>query len=135
MTAKGSLLANGTSNIIQAMEQSGVKRLVCTSSLGVGDSKNYLTFLYKYILVPLMLRHVFADHLAQEEQIKASTLDWVIARPAELTNGAKTGKYYHGFSAGDKQVSSKISRADVADFMLKQLEDDTYLRKTPPLSN
>ncbi|MEW5957587.1 MAG: NAD(P)H-binding protein, partial [Chloroflexota bacterium] len=63
-----------------------------------------------------------------------SRLDWTIVRPAAFTNGARTSVYRHGFSATDKRLKLKISRADVADFMLKQLTDDTYLHQTPGLS-
>ena len=70
----------------------------------------------------------------QEEYVRASELDWIIARPASLTNGERTGSYRHGNAATGKDSRHKISRADVADFMLKQLVDDTYLRRTPALS-
>jgi putative NADH-flavin reductase len=59
---------------------------------------------------------------------------WVIVRPAVLTNGRLTGSYRSGFPVTDKSIGGKISRADVADFMLKQLMEDTYLRRTPGIS-
>ena len=82
----------------------------------------------------LLLRSAFADHVTQEEFVKSSGLDWTIIRPAEFTDGAQTGQYKHGFPGNDKSTSLKISRADVADFMLKQLSDLTYLHKTPALA-
>jgi putative NADH-flavin reductase len=63
-----------------------------------------------------------------------SRLDWTIVRPGAFTDGPRTGRYRHGFGPADKAISHKISRADVAEFMLKQLSDPTYLRKTPALS-
>jgi putative NADH-flavin reductase len=63
-----------------------------------------------------------------------SQLDWIIARPAALTGGEHTGSYQHGYTADNKTVTNKISRADTADFMLKQLEDNNYLYKTPCIS-
>lgn len=131
---KSNLRANGTKNIIRAMEKTGVKRLICQSSDGVGDSRERLPFIYKYLLVPFLLRRVFADHELQENHIKKSRLDWTIARPTALTNGDHTGAYQQGYNGDNKKVANKISRADTADFMLKQLADNNYLHQTPSLS-
>jgi len=131
---KSNLRANGTKNIIRAMEKTGVKRFICQSSDGVGDSRDTLPFLMKYLIVPFMLRRAFADHEIQENYIKESQLDWIIARPVALTDGEHTGSYQHGYTADNKTVTFKISRADTADFMLKQLADNRYLHRTPSLS-
>lgn len=126
--------AQGMKNIITAMEKLGVRRLISESSLGVGDSKGQLGFFYNLLLIPLLLHKVFADKEIQEKYIKNSTLDWVIVRPATRTNGPRTGAYRSGFGVTDKSIKRKVSHADVADFMLKQLTDDTYVRKTPGIS-
>ncbi len=131
---KNTVRADGTQQIIDAMEKTGVRRLICLTSLGYGDSQEVLPWHMKYIVVPFFLRHAFADHEVQETYIKQSQLDWVIVRPGNLTNGARTGVYRHGFAPTDKAIKLKVSRADVADFMLKQLTDDTYLHQTPGLS-
>ncbi len=131
---KSNLRANGTKTIIRAMKKTGVKRFICQSSDGVGDSKVRLPFLMKYLIVPFMLRRAFADHEIQENYIKESQLDWIIARPTALTDGEHTGNYQHGYTADNKTVTFKISRADTADFMLKQLADNTYLHGTPSIS-
>ena len=128
------LRTDATRNIIRAMETHGVKRLVCLSSLGFGDTRNMLPFVMRYIVVPLFLRRAFADHALQEELVKQSGLDWIIARASALTDGPRTGVYRHGFPVTEKGTRLKISRADVADFMLKQLTSDEYLRQTPGLS-
>jgi putative NADH-flavin reductase len=131
---KNTALSDGTSNIVQAMQELGVKRFICESSLGIGESKGQLGFLYNYILIPLLLRNVFADKEVQERVIKDSLLDWVIVRPAALTNGPRKGIYRDGMNIGHRFVTVKVSRADVADFMLKQLTDNMYIRKTPGVS-
>ena len=131
---KKELRSNGTKNIIYAMEKMGVRRFICQSGLGCGDSHSLLPFHYKYLIFPLMLRYVYADHEIQEKVIRKSKLEWTIIRPAALTNGNRTNSYWHGFEATDKLLTMKISRADVAGFMLKQLENDTYLRKAPSIS-
>jgi putative NADH-flavin reductase len=128
------LRTNGAKHIICAMENTGVKRFICQSSFGVGDSRDMLPFHYKYLIVPLMLRRVFADHEMQEHFIKESSLDWIIVRPGNLTDGERTCSYQHGVALDNKTAMLKISRADTADFMLKQLTDNSYLHKTPCIS-
>jgi len=88
----------------------------------------------KYLIVPFMLRRAFADHEIQENYIKESQLDWIIARPVALTDGEHTGTYQSDYTADNKTVTFKISRADTADFMLKQLTDNNYLHRTPSIS-
>jgi putative NADH-flavin reductase len=116
------------------MEKTGVKRLICQSSHGVGNTRDTLPLIMKYLIVPLFLRRAFADHEIQENYIKESQLDWIIVRPTALNDGEHTGSYQHGFTADNRTVTNKISRADTADFMLKQVADDNYLRKTPSIS-
>ena len=131
---KGDVRSEGTKNIVAAMEKTDVRRFICQSTLGVGDSEANLNFLWKYIMFGLLLRPAYLDHIDQEKHVMQSSLDWTIVRPAAFTDGAHTGQYKHGFGGTDKTVTLKISRADVADFMLSQLTDDTYLHKTPGLS-
>lgn len=131
---KGGVRSAGTRNVIDAMRQHGVDRLVCETTLGAGDSHDVLNFFWKRLMFGLLLRPAFADHQAQEAHIRDSGLDWVIVRPAAFTDGPATNIYKHGFPATEKNLTFKISRADVAGFMLRQLTDDTYLRKTPGLS-
>jgi putative NADH-flavin reductase len=132
--AKNTILSDGTRHVIQAMEKLGVKRFVVETSLGVGDSQGQLGGWYNWFMIPLFLRGAFAEKERQEALVRASSLDWVIVRPAILTNGPRTGRYRAGFSADDGRIKRKISRADTADFMLKQLTDNTYLRQTPGVS-
>lgn len=131
---KGIVRAEGTRNIIKAMEKTDVRRFICQSTLGVGDSQANLNFFWKYLMFGLLLRPAYVDHVKQENQVIQSKLDWTIVRPAAFTDGEHTGHYLHGFSGDDRTATLKISRADVADFMLTQLTDDTYLHKTPGLS-
>jgi putative NADH-flavin reductase len=125
--------SEGNRQIIRAMGRAGVRRLVSLSTLGVGDSWETLPFKYK-VLFRTLLRKAFDAHVEQENLIKQSGLDWTIVRPGEYTDGGRTGKYRNGFPVTDRTIKAKISRADVADFMLKQLTNNEYLRKTPGLS-
>lgn len=132
--AKGKVRAEGTQNIIRAMERSGIRRLIVQSSMGVGESEGNLNFFWKYFMFGMLLRKAHADTTLQEKYVKQSNLDWTIVRPGALSDGERTGHYRHGFPGTDKTTKLKVSRADVADFMLKQLNDDAYLHATPALS-
>jgi uncharacterized protein YbjT (DUF2867 family) len=113
------------------MEYHGVKRFICETSLGIGDSRGRLGLYYTLFVVPAVIYFYFRDKERQERYIKESKLEWVIVRPGQLTNGRERGTCRHGASVGNWFVTVKISRADVAGFMLRQLTDDSYLRKTP----
>ncbi len=131
---KGTVRSEGTLNIIKAMQQQKVERLVCQSTLGCGGSWDNLNFLWKRIMFGLLLREAFADHQLQEMYVRDSLLKWTIVRPAAFTDGPVTDQYRHAFAENDRSVTLKISRGDVAAFMLKQLEDKTSVGKTPGLS-
>ena len=130
----GTVRSEGTRNIIQAMDQMGVRRLICQTTMGTGDSWGNLNFYWKYIMFGLILRNVFADHERQEGYVRQSHLDWTIVRPSAFVDGDRTGQYRHGFSGTDKTTTLKISRADVADFIVKQLDNHSYLHQAPSLS-
>ncbi|USG60590.1 SDR family oxidoreductase [Sneathiella marina] len=131
---KEGLRATGTRNIVTAMETAGVKRFVCLSGLGAGDSWSLLPWHYKYLIVPLMMRRLFKDHNAQEEYVRKSSLDWIIARPSNFAKEEGSRPYEHGFSKLDPAFKLKMAPPDIADFMLRQLTDDVYLRQSPALS-
>lgn len=132
---KGTVRSEGTKNIIKAMQQTHIRRLIVQSSLGVGDSRDNLNFYWKHIMFGMLLRNAYNDHIRQEDYVKQSNLDWTIVRPAALIEGARTsGQYRHGFSPTDKTTALEISIADVAEFMVTQLVDDTYRCGTPGLS-
>lgn len=114
---------------VAAMTRHGVRRLISLSSHGVGDSASTLPWLMRWVVVPFYLRGVFADHDAQEALVRASDLDWTLVRPTHLSDGPATGAYHVGFHELPRGSRVAVSRADVAAFMLGQLEDRTYLRQ------
>lgn len=128
------ILSEGTRNLLRAMESHGVRRFVCMTSLGIGDSAGRMGVYYTFFTIPLILPFYFWDKTRQERIIAASRAEWTIVRPGLLTNGAKRGKYRHGPRVGGFLWTVRISRADVADFMLNQLEDDGYLGAAPGVS-
>jgi putative NADH-flavin reductase len=127
------VFSRGTDNVLAAMAELGVRRLMCVTGIGAGDSRGHGGFLYDRIINPLLLRTIYQDKDRQEALIRASATDWTIVRPGFLTNGPLTGRYrvltdLRGITAG------RISRADVAHFMLTELATNRYLKQTPLLT-
>jgi putative NADH-flavin reductase len=123
----------GSENIIAAMKEHGLRRFVCQTAWGVRESKEGAGFagsFFMKVLVPPLLRDEYADKEAQERVVRESGLEWIIVRPMILTNGPWTNDYR---ARVDLKPGRRpyISRADVADFLMRQLTDDTFVRKTP----
>lgn len=131
----GAIRSVGTQHVVDAMKRQGVSRLIVQSTLGAGDSRPALNFFWKRIMFGLLLRPAYADHQRQEEIVAASGLDWTLVRPSAFTDGPATNRYQHGFAPTVKNLALKISRADVAGFVLRQLTDQTYLGRAANLSN
>ena len=132
---KGKIRATGTKNIITAMQRKGIRRLVCQTTLGLGESQGNLNFFWKHIMFGLLLKKAFQDHQLQEQYLLASNLDFTIVRSSAFTDGEVTRNYKIGFNGNYKKLSLKISRADVADFMLQQLANKEYLKSAVSISN
>lgn len=127
------MFSEGTRNVIAAMKRHSISKLLCVTGIGAGDSKGHGGFLYDKIINPLLLKTIYEDKEIQEKLVRESSLEWVIVRPGFLTNGPRTEKYratteLKGVTAG------KISRADVAHYVLTQLVSMTQLRETPLLT-
>jgi putative NADH-flavin reductase len=127
------VFSKGTQNVMAAMTPSKASMLICVTGIGAGDSKNHGGFFYDKIFNPLLLKTIYEDKDRQEELVRNSGLEWVIVRPGFLTNGPLTGTYrelteLEGITAG------KISRADVAHFILNEFDEKQYLSKTPLLT-
>lgn len=126
------LFSSSTRVLVDAMQAANVKRLIAVTGAGAGNSRGRINPLYDYLMFPILLQRVYSDKDIAEEIIANSTLDWTIARPGLLTNGAATGRYKALPDMKDWRGGA-ISRADVADFLVKQLGDSSMLRKTPLL--
>ena len=126
------LFSRATRVLVDAMADSPVKRLICVTGFGAGDSRGYGGLLYNAAL-SLFLSRVYADKDVQERIIRRSRLDWTIVRPTILTDGPRTGNYRVLVNPRD-WTSGFISRADVADFLVKQIDDKSLLRRTPTVT-
>jgi putative NADH-flavin reductase len=126
----------GIGNIVSAMEELGVKRLSMAAGVGLPTEGDNPPFLYKVItfLVNLFDREGNQAIIEQMEMIRASTLDYTVARATMLTDQPGTGKVHVG-SHIDKSMRPMMSREDYAQFLLDVVEDGTYLRESPVVYN
>ena len=127
------LFSIATRVLVAAMEEAQVKRLICVTGFGAGDSRGRGGFLYS-VAFHLLVGRIYDDKDVQERIVRRSKLDWVIVRPVILTNGPKTNAY-RALADPRDWTCGFVSRADVADFLVKQIEDDAFLRKTPVLTS
>jgi uncharacterized protein YbjT (DUF2867 family) len=125
------ILSDGTRNLLHAMETHGAQRFVCETSLGLGDSAGRMGLYYTLFVIPFVLPFYFWDKARQERVIAASRVRWVIVRPGALLNAPRRGVRRPGRGVGSFLRTVAIPRADVAEFMLDQLTDDTYLGAAP----
>lgn len=126
------LFSDGTRHVLDAMDRHGVRRLVAVTGIGAGNTKGHGGFSYDHIINPLFLRTIYEDKDRQEEIIRASSVEWLIVRPGFLTNGPRTG-HYQVVTDLQGVRSGKISRADVADFILRELTQPRHWFRSPLL--
>ena len=126
------LFSQSTRILVDAMKTGGVRRLIAVTGLGAGDSRGHGGFLYDTLAFPLLLKRVYDDKDLQESIIKSSGLEWTIVRPGLLTNRAATG-HYRVLTAPNEWRFGTISRADVADFIVRQIDDRALIGATPLL--
>jgi putative NADH-flavin reductase len=128
------LYSRGACNIVQGMQAQKVRRLVFLSNFGALDEKAQdFRGAALLFLVRCFIRPTLADHRRALEEIQDHAPEWVAVRPLPLTNGPWTGQY-RAVVDGIPAKSSHIARADVADFMMRQAMDDSYLYKAPAIA-
>lgn len=124
------LLSTATQTLVTAMKSENVPRLICITGMGAGDSAGHGGFLFDHLILPLLLRKVYADKNRQEEVVRNSGLDWVLIRPSVLNNKPSRDTIriltnlssFHG---------GTIAREDVAKFSLDQVHSDKWLQRSP----
>ncbi len=126
------LFSQSTRIMVDAMKEAGVKRLIAVTGLGAGDSRGHGGLLYDAVVFSLLLKRVYNDKDVQEWIIRSSELDWTIVRPGLLTDGPATGRYHVLTGSKDWRFGA-ISRADVADFLIRQVGDRALIGTTPLL--
>ena len=129
---KGTPVALGTHNILSAMSKFGVRRFVAVATASATDPNDRPPLRSRFFIgiAKLFLRPAYDDVVATAQTIRASDRDWTIVRPPLLNDGPKTGRVNVGY-LGDAVTGTYLSRANAADFMLKQIRSDQYVGKAP----
>ena len=129
------LFSEGTRHLLAAMPRHGVRRLVCITGIGAGESRGHGPWYYDWLVQPLLLRGVYEDKDRQEALVRASDLEWTLVRPGLLTDGPARGDAACRVLTDLTGVTvGKISRADVAAFCLRELADGRYRHQAPVLT-
>lgn len=129
---KTTVRSEGTANIIKAMKENHVNRLIVVSAMGVAESWSTLSFFNKFFFATL-LRSSQQDHEKQEVVVKESDLDWTILRPSGLTDTPQTGSY--SLSENIRGKTSRIARADVAHAIIKEVHENAFVHKAVTITN
>lgn len=127
------ILSQGATNIVKAMQRNKIKRIICLTGAALTENQQQLPLLWRIVRRMPLMRGMYDDKQKQEEIIKASALEWTLVRPVNLVNGPGTKKYQVGETLKLK-TNSTISRVDVAEFMVLQIESNRWLYKGPVLS-
>jgi putative NADH-flavin reductase len=126
------LIERSMRTIVPPMEQTGVRRLILVSAFGVGESRRYAPLIPR-IMYCVLLSDIFADKNAGEDYVRQSSLEWTIVQPVLLTDGPLTGNYRAGERL-DLHGMPKISRADVAHFILTEAANRAFAGKVAVVS-
>jgi putative NADH-flavin reductase len=129
-----SVLPTGMHNLVEAMQEAGARRLIILSAFGTGSSRDETGFVFNHVIRRIgPLANRFDERELMEEEVRGSKLEWVIVQPTRLTSGPGAGHWQVIFAGGG--AAAKISRADVAAFMLDQVDSDEYLGQAPGITN
>jgi putative NADH-flavin reductase len=128
-------VSQAVTNILAAMNAHGVQRLIMSTGAGVRDPQDRPTLVHGFfgVLVKLLSRNVYEDMFQAVEKVRASDVDWTIVRVPMLTDGPLTGQIRRGYV--NKDLGVRLARADLADYLLKQLMDRSQIRQAPAISN
>ena len=135
VSRKSVIRSSGTLNVIRAMQTHGVRRLICQSTLGVRESWANLNFWWKRVMFGVLLAPVFRDHVIQEQLVEASGLDWTIVRPSAFTDADTQRPVIEDLPVTARGLDLKISRAELARFLARQVVDPAYLGRAVGLSS
>jgi len=129
------LQTDGTRNIVTAMKNAGIRKIISLSGGGLPFEKDEPKFPDRLIrgIMKLFVPNILADAEAHAEVLKQSGLEWVIVRGPRLNDGPHTGAYRVGWVGVN--ASTKVSRADLADFILKQVTDSRFVGQMPFVSD
>ncbi len=129
------VLSEGVRHVLDGMEVHGVRRIVVLSAAGaMRERAGFFVGNVGLRVFRLFLSGVYREHRAMLEELRRRDLEWIAVRAALLTNGPPTGRY-RVVTEGTPRWGFRISRADVADFMIQQLTSDEFVRNMPAIAN
>jgi putative NADH-flavin reductase len=123
------LFSESTRILLDQMQRHGVRRLLCVTGVGAGDTKGHGGFLYDRIVFPLFTKAIYVDKDRQEALIRASATEWTIVRPAPFRNRTPSGPL-RIVTRVDRTVLRKISPREVALFLLDEVEQNAHVRES-----
>jgi uncharacterized protein YbjT (DUF2867 family) len=127
------LYTEATATIVRVLEEAGVHRFVCVSSGGADPDDRGLPWWYRRVVIPLFMGELYRDMRQMEQLVRHSRLAWTLVRAAYLVDEPRRGRYR--ISDGtNPQGGWKLGRADLAEFLLDQLDSDQWLGSTPTLA-
>lgn len=134
---KGLVIADGVKNIIESMKKNGVKRLIAIATPSFKDKNDKFQFGFAYgvFMIKTILRHTYNNIVLTGKYISESDLDWTIVRLPMLSNKPATGKLNIGYTGEGKVDLFSLSREDLANFLIQQIDNKTYIKKAPIISN
>ncbi len=129
------LISQGTDKILAAMKRHGVQRLIISAGAGVRDPLDKIGMMDKVIggLLHIVSKNVVEDMKQVVEKVRQSDRDWTIVRVPMLTDDAQQNTLRVGYLG--QGVGIRLARADMAAFMLKQLQEALHIRQAPVISN
>jgi putative NADH-flavin reductase len=121
---RSTILRDSARSTVSAMQSAGIRRLLIVSAAILFEDMGVLAALLRRTL----LRNVVVGSGEMEQIVTASNLEWTIVRPPRLTNAPPTGRYQ---VADNRYPPGKqtLSRADVAHFLLDELDQRAHLRQ------
>jgi uncharacterized protein YbjT (DUF2867 family) len=135
-SSEGKPITKGTQNILDAMKKRGVRRFIVSSTASASDPNDSFDFKFKFLvaLIKLAKHAAYEDIVSVADTVRKSDRDWTIVRLPLLNNKPKSGKVKVGYY-GTGIIGTYLSRADLAEFMLAQVNDLKYLHQAPAISN
>ncbi len=128
------LQTNGTQHIINAMKRAGISRIISLSGGGLPAPQDQPKFADKMIrtIMKIVVPKILHDAVRHAQVLEESGLQWTIVRGPRLTDGERKGRYKVGWVG--TTGGTQISRADLADFIIQQVENDAFVGKMPFVS-
>jgi putative NADH-flavin reductase len=124
------LFSQTTRALVQAMQAQGVRRLIAITGVGAGETRGHGGVFYDWLIYPLFTRQRYVDKNAQEALIFDSGLDWTIVRPARFVQFGADGPLQRVTKVERETVLRKVTRDEVAGFVIGEIETPAHLRQS-----